>query len=54
MNLYYENGLTYLNNQECNCRKYRARNEFINCIKLSQKLIEERKLVLLEDLKKKS
>jgi uncharacterized cysteine cluster protein YcgN (CxxCxxCC family) len=52
MNLYYENGINYLNNQKNNCRKYRARNEFINCIKLSQKLIEERKLVLFESLKK--
>jgi len=52
MNLYYENGLNYLNNQKYNCNKYRARNEFVNCVKLSQKLIEERKLVLLENLKK--
>jgi len=51
MNLYYENGLNYLNNQNYNCNKYRARNEFINCVKLSQKFIEERKLILLKDSK---
>jgi HEPN domain-containing protein len=48
MNLYYENGLNYLNNQNYNCNKYRARNEFINCVKLSQKFIEERKLTLID------
>ena len=50
MKLYYENGIKILNSQ--NSRKnFRARNEFINCMKLGQNLIEEKKLILLKDLK---
>ena len=52
MKLYYENGIKYLNNQNYNCKNYRARNEFINCIKLKNNFINERRLSLLEDLKK--
>ena len=49
MNLCYEKGLNYLNNK----KYYRARNEFINCIKFSKNLIEEKNLILFEDYKKK-
>ena len=51
MKLYYDNGINYLNNNNYICRKYKARNNFINCIKLSQNFIETKKLVLLKNLK---
>ena len=42
MKLYYENGIKILNSQN-NRKNFRARNEFINCMKLGQNFIEEKK-----------
>ena len=50
MKLYYENGIKILNSQN-NRKNFRARNEFINCMKLGKNFIEEKKLILLKDLK---
>ena len=52
MKLYYDNGIKYLNNQNDFCKNYRARNEFINCLKLKNNFINEKRLLLLDDIKK--
>ena len=50
MKLYYDNGIKYMNNKNYINKKYKARNELVNCLKLSQNFIEERKLILLKNL----
>ena len=50
MKLYYDNGIKYLNNEHYFDKNYKARNEFINCLKLSQNYIEHSKLILFKCL----
>ena len=50
MKLYYDNGIKYLNNENYINKIYKARNEFVKCLKLSQNFIEQRKIILLKNL----
>ena len=51
MKLYFQNGVNYLNNNDFSYRNYKARNNFINCLKLSHNFLEYKKLSLFKNLK---
>ena len=51
MKLYYDKAKRYLDNQNITFKNYKARNEFINCLKLGNDYIRKNRLVLLNDLK---
>ena len=51
MKLYYDNGIKYLESQNTTYKNYKARNEFINCLKLGNEYINKRRLALLSELR---
>ena len=54
MKLYYDNGIKYLESQNTTYKNYKARNEFINCLKLGNEYINKRRLALLSELRTES